>query len=164
MDLEEAKKIDDILKQKLSEKKERCEALEEEIVKTKKEMEKFKGLYHQNLPSIKASKGLASILNQQRNPKLKVGLGYEEGSISDHSSNTEPIKFVKSSNIDNSHSAETKKENQPPRRNEKESTRTDQRNYQHGRNRSAQRRQSFSRYKGFLYGYCFSVLTLVTKL
>jgi hypothetical protein len=89
----------------LSEKKARCEALEEEIVKTKKEMDKFKGLYHQNMPSIKASKGLTSILNQQRNPKLKDGLGYEEGSSSDHQSNTEPIKFVKSSNIDNSHSS-----------------------------------------------------------
>jgi hypothetical protein len=158
VELEEAKKIEDILKQQLSEKKARCEALEEEIVKTRKEMEKFKGLYHQNLPSIKASEGLTSILNQQRNPKLKAGLGYEEGSSSDHPSNTEPIKFVKSSNIDNSHSAETKKENQPPRRNERKSTRTesvDQRDYRHERNRPPQRRQTFSRYKGFFYGYCF---------
>jgi hypothetical protein len=158
VELEEAKKIEDILKQQLSEKKARCEALEEEIVKTRKEMEKFKALYHQNLSSIKASEGLTSILNQQRNPKLKAGLGYEEGSSSDHPSNTEPIKFVKSTIIDNNHSAETKKENQPPRRNERKSTRTesvDQRNYQHGRNRPTQRRQSFSRYKGFFYGYCF---------
>jgi hypothetical protein len=138
VELDEAKKIKDILKQQLLEKKARCEALEEEIVKTRKEMEKFKGLYHQNLPSIKASKGLSSILNQQRNPKLKAGLGYEEGSSSDHPSNKEPIKFVKSSNIDNSHSAETKKENQPPRRNERKSTKTesvDQRDYRHERNR-----------------------------
>jgi hypothetical protein len=34
--LEEAKKIEDILKQQLSEKKTSCEALEEEIVKTRK--------------------------------------------------------------------------------------------------------------------------------
>jgi hypothetical protein len=73
--LEEAKKIEDILKQQLSEKKASCEALEEEIVKTRKEMEKFKGLYHQNLPSSKASEGLTSILNQQRNPKLKDWIG-----------------------------------------------------------------------------------------
>ena len=72
-------------------------------------MEKFKGLYHQNLPSIKASEELTSILNQQRNSKLKDGLGYEEGSSSDHPSNTNSIKFVKSSNIDNNHSVETKK-------------------------------------------------------
>jgi hypothetical protein len=88
VELEEAKKIEDILKQQLSEKKVRCEALEEEIVKTRKEMEKFKGLYHQNLPSIKASKELTSILNQQRNSNLKAGLGYEEGSSSDHPRNT----------------------------------------------------------------------------
>jgi hypothetical protein len=58
-------------------------------------MEKFKGLYHQNLPSIKASEGLTSILNQQRNTKLKASLGYEEGSSSDHSSNTNPSSFSK---------------------------------------------------------------------
>jgi hypothetical protein len=96
--------------------------LEEEIVKTRNEMEKVKGLDHQNLPSIKASKGLTSILNQQRNSKLKAGLGYEEGSSSDHPSNTESINFVKSSNIDNGHSTEMKKENRPPRRNERKST------------------------------------------
>jgi hypothetical protein len=82
VELEEAKKIEDIMKQQLSEKKARCEALEEEVVKTRKEMEKFKALYVQNLPSIKASEGLSTILNQQRNPKLKTGLGYKEGSIS----------------------------------------------------------------------------------
>jgi hypothetical protein len=121
-------------------------------------MEKFKAVHHQTLSSIKASKGLTSILNQQRNPNLKVGLGYEQGSSSDHPSNTEPIKFVKSSNIDNNHSIEIKKENQPPRRNERKNIRTepvDQRNYQRGRNRLTQRRQSSSRYKGFFYGYCF---------
>jgi hypothetical protein len=137
VELEETKKIEDIMKQQLLEMKARCEALEEEIVKNIKEMEKFKALYHQNLSSIKASKELTSILNQERNPKLKVVLGYEEGSSSDHTSNTEPIKFVKSTIIDNNHSAETKKENQPPRRNERKSTKTesiDQRNYQHGRN------------------------------
>jgi hypothetical protein len=63
VELEEAKKIEDIMKQHLSEKKARCEALEEEIVKTRKEMENFKALYHQNLSSIKASEGLTSILN-----------------------------------------------------------------------------------------------------
>jgi hypothetical protein len=54
VELEEAKQIEDILKQQLSEKKERCETLEEEVVKTRKELEKFQALYHQNLSSIKA--------------------------------------------------------------------------------------------------------------
>ena len=116
-------------------------------------MEKFKGLYHQNLPSIKASEELSSILNQQRNSKLKAGLGYEEGSSSDHPSNKESIKFVKSSNIDNSHSAETKKENQPARWNERKNPRTEF--VDHKFYRPPQRRQFFPRYKNFFYGYCF---------
>jgi hypothetical protein len=89
---------------------------------------------------------------------LKVGLGYEEVSSSDHPSNTESIKFVKSSNNDNSHSVETKKENQSPRRNERKSHRTEfvgQKYYWHDRSRPPQRRQIFSRYKDFFYGYFF---------
>jgi hypothetical protein len=88
VELEKAKKIENIKKKQFSEKKARCEVLEEEIVKSRKEMEKYKALYHQNLSSIKASEGLSSILNQQRNPKLKAGLGYEEGSSSDLPGNT----------------------------------------------------------------------------
>jgi hypothetical protein len=64
VEIEEANKIEDIPKQQLSEKKERCEALEEEVVKTKKEMEKFKTLYLQNIPSIKASTKLNDILRK----------------------------------------------------------------------------------------------------
>ena len=51
VELEEVKKIEDILKQQLS----KNESLEEEVVKTRKEMEKFKALCLQNLPSIKVS-------------------------------------------------------------------------------------------------------------
>jgi FtsZ-binding cell division protein ZapB len=64
LELEEAKKIEEILKQRLSEKKETCEALEEEVVKTRKEMDKFKALYLQNLPSIKASAEINDILRK----------------------------------------------------------------------------------------------------
>jgi hypothetical protein len=46
VELEEAKKIEYILKRQLSEKKGRCEALEEEVEKTRKEMEKFQALYN----------------------------------------------------------------------------------------------------------------------
>jgi hypothetical protein len=77
-------------------------------VKTRKELEKFQALYHQNLSSIKASEELATILNQQRNPNMKMGLDYEEGSSSDHPSNKEPIKFVKSTTSDNKKPTETK--------------------------------------------------------
>jgi hypothetical protein len=111
VELEEAKKIEDILKQKLSEKNARCEALEEEVLKTRKEMNKFKALYLQNLPSIKASKGLTTIMNQQMNPNLKNGLGYEEGSSCSQPSNKESIKFVKSTFIDNKKYGETEEDN-----------------------------------------------------
>jgi hypothetical protein len=132
--------------------------LEEELVKTRKEMEKFKALYLQNIPSIKASEVLTTILNQQRNPNLKTGLGYEEGSSCSHPSNKDPIKFVKSTFIDNNKYGETEEDNYPPRKSERKSTRTktiEQINHQRGRNRSAQRRLPFSRYIGFFYGYCF---------
>jgi hypothetical protein len=166
VELEEAKKIEDILKRQLSEKKARCEALEQEVVKTRKEMEKFQALYNQNLSSIKASEGLATILNQQRNPKLKTGLGYEEGSSSGKPRNKEPIKFVKCTTNDNNKPVETKEDNQPPRTSKEKGARTEsveqrnnahpaERHHQHGRNRFAQRRQPFSRYKEFFYGYCF---------
>jgi hypothetical protein len=111
VELEEAKKIEDILKQQLSEKKEKCESLEEEVVKTRKDMEKFKALYLQNIPSIKASEELTTILNQQRNPNLKTSLGYEEGSSYSQPSKKESIKFVKSTFIDNNKYGETEEDN-----------------------------------------------------
>jgi hypothetical protein len=80
-------------------------------VKTRKELEKFQALYHQNMSRIKASEGLAIILNQQRNPKLKTSFGYEEGSSSGHPSNKDFIKFVKSTTNDNNKPAETKEYN-----------------------------------------------------
>jgi hypothetical protein len=166
VELEEAKKIKDILKRQLSEKKARCEALEQEVVKTRKEMKKFQALYNQNLPSIKASEELTLILNQQRNSKLKVGLGCEEGSSIGQPRNKEPIKFVKSSTNDNNRPAETKEDNKPPGRSKEKGARTEsveqgnnalpaQGHHQHERNQFAQRRQPFSRYKEFFYGYCF---------
>jgi hypothetical protein len=152
VELQEAKKIEEILKQQLSDKKARCEALEKEVVKTIKEMEKFKALYLQNLPSIKASKGLTTILSQQRNPNLKTGLGYEEGSSYSQPSKKESIKFVKSTFIDNNKYGESEEDNQLPKKSERKSARTES---VEQRNRLAQRRQPFSRYKGFFYGYCF---------
>ena len=82
VELEEAKKIEDILRQHLSEKKAICEALEAEVEKTRKEMEKFKALYLQNIPSIKASVELIGILRKQISPLLNIGLGYVSGSSS----------------------------------------------------------------------------------
>jgi hypothetical protein len=166
VELEEAKKIEDIRKQQLLEKKAGCEALEQEVLKTRKDMEKFQALYNQNLSSIKALEGLATILNQQRNPNLKIGLGYEEGSSSGKPRNEEPIKFVKSTTNGNNKPIETKEDNQPPRTSKEKGARTKsvekrnsvllaERHHQHGRNQFSQRRQPFSRYKEFFHGYYF---------
>ena len=87
IELEEAKKIEDSLKQQLAESKSRCEKLEEEVVTVRKELEKFQALYQQNISSIKASKELNNILSKQRSPLIKSGLGYEQGSSSSHSEN-----------------------------------------------------------------------------
>ena len=88
-------------------------------------------MYHQNLSSIKASEGLDSIPNQQRNPKLKIGLGYEEESSSGHPRKKEPIKFFKASvhfkstTNDNNKPAETKEDKQPPRTSKEKGVRTE---------------------------------------
>ena len=71
LELEEEKEIEDILKQQLT------EALEEEVVTSRKELEKFQALYHQNMSSMKASEEMNNILSKQRSAWLKTGLGYE---------------------------------------------------------------------------------------
>jgi hypothetical protein len=97
---------------------------------------------------------------------MKTGLGYEEGSSSGKPRNEEPIKFVKCTTNDNHKLAKTKEDNQSPRMSKEKGARAEsveQRNnvlptercHQHGRNRFSQRRQPFSRYKEFFYGYCF---------
>ena len=63
----------------------RCEALEDKVVKTRKELEKLQGLYHQNISSIKASEELKNIPSKKQYPLLKKILNYEEGSSSSHS-------------------------------------------------------------------------------
>ena len=77
LELEEAKKIEELLRQELIEGKKRCEYLEVEAVATRKELNKFQALYHQNLFSIKASEELNNILSKKRYPWVKIGLGYE---------------------------------------------------------------------------------------
>ena len=73
----------------------RCEALEEEVVKTRKELDKLQALYHQSLSSIKDSKELNNILSKQQSPLLKTCLDYEEGSSSSHSENKKSGKLIK---------------------------------------------------------------------
>jgi hypothetical protein len=95
LELEEAKKIEEVLKQQLAEGRSRCEHLEEEVVTVKKELEKCQAWYNQNISSIKASEELNNILNRQRPPQNKFGLGYEEDASNSKLKNTESSNVIK---------------------------------------------------------------------
>jgi hypothetical protein len=150
VELEEAKKIEDILKQQLAEKKVRCEALEEEVVKTRKELEKFQALYHQNLSSIKASEELNNILSKQRSSLIKTGLGYESGSSSSQSEkkeSTKMIKFQVSRQSDYDHTLQTKVN--------KDELNSEQEQSQQKLKQPISRGRSIFRYQNLFYGYCY---------
>jgi hypothetical protein len=150
VELEEANKIEDILKQQLSEKKARCEALEEEVVKTRKEMDKFKALYLQNIPSIKASTELNDILRKQRSPLLKTGLGYVSGSSNKQLESKEPVKMIKfqvSRQLDHVNTL-------PPTANKDKMIPDKKQRHQKMEQKIPRRRPSF-RYQNFFHGYCF---------
>ena len=95
LELEEEKKIEEYLKQQLAESKTRCEHLEKEVVNVKKDLEKYQALYHQNISSIKASEELNNILNRQRAPQIKFGLGYDQNACSSNSANKESSNVIK---------------------------------------------------------------------
>ena len=95
LELEEEKKIEESLKQQLAESKVRCEHLEEEVVTVKKELEKYQAWYNQNISSIKASEELNNILNRQRTPQNKFGLGYGQGASSSNSEGKESSNVIK---------------------------------------------------------------------
>jgi hypothetical protein len=58
-------------------------------------MDKFKTLYLQNLPSIKATIELNDILSKQRSSLLKTSLGYVNGSNNKQPESKEPVKIIK---------------------------------------------------------------------
>ena len=153
MELEEANKIEDILKQQLSKKKEICEALEEEVVKTRKEMEKFKALYLQNIPSIKASTELNDIMRKQRFPLLKTSLGYVSGSSNKQPERKEPVKMIKFQVSRESDHVNTL----PPTSNKDKMIPDKKQIYQKMEQQMPRRRPSFS-YQNFFHGYCFLLL------
>jgi hypothetical protein len=150
VELEETKKIEDILKQQLSEKKARCKALEEEVVKTRKEMEKFKALYLQNIPSIKALAELNEILSKQISPLLNTRLGYVSGSRSKQPKRKEPVNMIKFQVSRQSDHVSTL----PPKANKDKMIPDKKQRYQKMEQRMPKKRPSF-RYQNFFHGYCF---------
>lgn len=63
VELEEAKKVEDILLQHIKEKNQECEKLEEDVVCLKKKLEKTQTKLNVNIQKIKESEKLDVILN-----------------------------------------------------------------------------------------------------
>jgi hypothetical protein len=94
--IEEGKKIEEVLKSQLKERENICNSLESEIVYLRRELERSST----NIKYEKSSTTLNEILNHQRSPFDKTGLGYnkgketanEEASTSSKQSNEERTK------------------------------------------------------------------------
>lgn len=81
VELEKSKKVEDILMKQVKEKNQECERLEEEVVCLKKKLEKAQTELNMNIQQIKGYEKLDVIVNAQRYPLIKIGLGYEENSV-----------------------------------------------------------------------------------
>jgi hypothetical protein len=89
--LQEAKRNEEVLNKQLNEKQQDCKKLETEIVQLKRELEKG------NNQSIfeNSSKILNDILNSQRSPNDKIGLGYDQDSTSaKQNTDKQPISYA----------------------------------------------------------------------
>jgi hypothetical protein len=76
--LEEAKRIEEVVRSQLKEKEENCEKLEAEIVSLRKELEKTIDQLNRSLKFGKSTEILDNILSFQRSPFIKTGLGYDD--------------------------------------------------------------------------------------
>jgi hypothetical protein len=75
--LEEARRIEEVVRIQLKEKEENCEKLEYEIVSLRKELEKTTIKLNRSLKFEKSIETLDNIINCQRSPFIKTGLGYD---------------------------------------------------------------------------------------
>ena len=72
-----------------------CEKLEEEVVSLRKNLEKSQRELLMNTPLIKGSEQLDQILNAQRSPIIKTGIGYEGETSKSKVEDNKKIIFVK---------------------------------------------------------------------
>jgi hypothetical protein len=124
--------------------------LEEEVVKTRKEMEKFKELYLQNLPSIKVSTELNDILSKQRSHLLKNVLGYVSCSSSKQPKSKYLVKMIKFQVSRQSDHVSTL----PPKDNKDKMIPYQKQRYWNMEQQMPRRMSSF-KYQNFFHGYCF---------
>ena len=95
IELEEAKKIEDILLKQIKEKTQEQEKLEEEVVCLKKKLENTQRRVVINSSQTTSSSKLTEILVAQRSPMIKTGIGYEGESSKGKEKVDREIIFVK---------------------------------------------------------------------
>ena len=93
--LEEAKKLKDTLLQQMREKSLKCEKLEQEIVCLRKKVEKAQRELLMNTPRMKSFGQLDKMLNAQRSPLIKAGIGYEGETSESKVEDNKNVIFVK---------------------------------------------------------------------
>ena len=93
--LEEERKVEDTLLQKMREKVLECGRLEEEVVSMMMKSEKAQIELIMNIPQMKSSGQLDQILNAQRSPLIKTGIGYEGETSKSKVEDNMNIIFVK---------------------------------------------------------------------
>ena len=95
VELEESRKIGDILKKEIKEKNQEREKLEEEMVSLRKISEKAQKELTMNIPWMKISEQLEKILNAQIYPLINTGIGYEGEYNKSKAEDNKAINFVK---------------------------------------------------------------------
>ena len=79
----------------MREKIQECERLEEEVVSLRKNLEKAQRELLMNTPLMKSTRQLDNMLNAQRSPLIKAGLGYVGESSKSIIEHNKKIIFVK---------------------------------------------------------------------
>ena len=100
IELEEAKKIEDMLLKQIKEKTQEQEKLEEEVVCLRKKLENAQRKVVINSSQTTSSSKLNEIMVAQRSPMIKTGIGYEGESSKSKEKENREIIFVKAKKDD----------------------------------------------------------------
>jgi hypothetical protein len=135
--IEEAKRVEELLKNQINEKEESCDKLEAEVVDLRKKVEKSNKF-------LNSSQILDEILESQRSPCDKSGLGYKEEATHVEASTSKKHEVSPSKKEDNV-------EKQPSTQGKENFKRTKQ-----GRHQEAIFGTPKQRYESIFHGHCYS--------
>jgi hypothetical protein len=135
--IEEAKRVEELLKDQINEKEESCHKLEAEVVDLRKKVEKSNKF-------LNSSRILDEILESQRSPCDKSGLGYKKEATHVEASTSKKHEVIPSKDENNV-------ENKPPTQGKEYFERTKK-----GRHQEAILGTSKQRYESIFHGHCYS--------